>query len=64
MSRFVIETPVPNASTSIGPVDFYRGRAEVDDASPGVTSVLAYCRNAGYAVHQLNETTDTPETTA
>lgn len=55
MTRFKIETPVPKVTTDIGPAHFQQGVAEVDDTTPGVPGVLAYCRQNGYTVTPLDE---------
>ena len=52
--RYRLETPAPGVTTDIGPVHFHQGVAEVDDSAPNVPQVLAYCRNNGYGVHELD----------
>lgn len=58
MARYRIETPAKGVSTDIGPVHFHLGVAEADDATPGVPGVLAYCRNNGYGVHEIDVPVD------
>jgi predicted component of type VI protein secretion system len=53
--RYRLETPVAGVTTDIGPVHFHLGVAEVDEAHPNVPQVIAYCRNNGYGVHELDE---------
>lgn len=53
MTRFKIETPVRGVTTDIGPAHFQQGVAEVDDTTPGVPGVLAYCRQNGYTITDL-----------
>lgn len=54
MTKFRLTTPAPNVTTDIGPAHFQRGVAEVDDATPGVAGVLAYCQQNGYGVTDLD----------
>jgi hypothetical protein len=60
MTRFKIETPVPKVTTDIGPAHFQQGVAEVDDTTPGVPGVLAYCRHNGYTVTDLTPIDEDP----
>lgn len=52
--RYRLETPVAGVTTDIGPVHFHLGVAEVDEEHPNVAQVIAYCRNNGYGVHELD----------
>lgn len=54
MTAYRIQTPVPGATTDIGPVHFHNGVAECDDEQPNVPAVLDYCRQSGYVVTGLD----------
>jgi hypothetical protein len=59
--RYRLETPTQGVTTDIGPVHFHLGVAEVDDGAPNVPQVIAYCRNNGYGVHELDAPAAEPE---
>jgi hypothetical protein len=47
MARYTILTPVPTATTDLGPVHFHQGKAEVDEIPVGVRQ---YCEQNGYTI--------------
>jgi hypothetical protein len=54
VTKFRLTTPAPGVTTDIGPAHFRAGVAEVDDTTVGVPGVLAYCRQNGYGVTDLD----------
>lgn len=47
MARYLIQTPVKDASTDIGDVHFHRGKAEMDEVPHWLRN---YCEQQGYTI--------------
>jgi hypothetical protein len=47
MPRYLIQTPVANASTDLGDVHFHQGKAELDEVPYWLSQ---YCESNGYSI--------------
>ena len=47
MGRYLIQTPVKDASTDLGPVHFHQGKAEMDEVPYWLRN---YCEQNGYTI--------------